>query len=364
MKRRKNKKIIVVFSILALAFFCSRCFALGDAIGDPTVPPSSVQSGLVRSPNPINTSGNLTTTGNVSGGMQFRGLVPYRAGTGFGAPLGTEDIGSFLNRTAPIDLSRLRLLPQPYYLPSSTVSSIPTAGIGGDMTYSSIGSNRGTDNFAMTGMPKVIRITNIPAVSPLYDYSRTMPLGYGPTDLERIIAYTLIRESNSKKNLSDALQRASSSTYKTPAEDQQTWKTVQSTLLKPEPLEPVKPLQPGQAPTAETEKAAGKKSVYEQMLEEVAEANQPQEVPQSAQQKPKEQKQAEEPEEKTPSGLTSEFSKIEKGTAEAIVGVHKSFATQANDKFNYYMRTAEEFLKERQILSSCRCLYTCQHIQT
>jgi tetratricopeptide (TPR) repeat protein len=26
--------------------------------------------------------------------------------------------------------------------------------------------------------------------------------------------------------------------------------------------------------------------------------------------------------------------------------VHKSFATQANDKFNYYMRIAEEFLKQ------------------
>ena len=201
-------------------------------------------------------------------------------------------------------------------------------------------------------MPKVEKKADIPAVSPLYDYSRTRPLSYEPTDLERIIAYDLIREKN-KKNLSDALQRASEGAHKIPAEDQQTQKTAQSTLLKPEPVEPIKrsfepvePLQPGQVPTAETEKTAGKKSVYEQMLEQVAETAQPQEIPQSAQQKPKEQKQAEESEEKTPSGLRSEFSKIEKETAEALVGVHKSFATQANDKFNYYMRTAEEFLKQ------------------
>jgi tetratricopeptide (TPR) repeat protein len=44
--------------------------------------------------------------------------------------------------------------------------------------------------------------------------------------------------------------------------------------------------------------------------------------------------------------LKSELAEIEKETAEAVVGVHKSFATQAKDKFNYYMRTAEEFLKQ------------------
>ena len=37
---------------------------------------------------------------------------------------------------------------------------------------------------------------------------------------------------------------------------------------------------------------------------------------------------------------------MDKETAEATVGVHKSFATESNDKFNYYMRSAEEFLKE------------------
>ena len=168
-----------------------RCFALEDAIGDPTVPPTSVRSGLVRTPNPIDTSGNLTITGNVRGGMQFRGLVPYRARTEFGAPLGSEDIGSFLRRSAPISLSRSQFLPQPYYLPSSTVSSITTAGIGGGMTYPSIRGNKGTGEFVITEIPKVGKRTGIPAVSPLYDYRRTRPLSYEPTDLERIIAYDL-----------------------------------------------------------------------------------------------------------------------------------------------------------------------------
>jgi tetratricopeptide (TPR) repeat protein len=351
MKRRKSKAIIVVFPILVLVFFCERCFALGDAIGDPTVPPTSVRSGLIRTPSPVDLNGNLTITGNVRGGMQFRGLVPYRAGTEFGAPLGSEDIGSFLRRSAPISLSRLQFLPQPYYLPSSTVSSITTAGIGGGVTYPRIRINQGTGDFVITEMPNAGKITDIPVISPLYDYRRTMPLSYEPTDLERIISYALIRESD-KKKLIYALQRASEGTHKIlPAEDQQTQKTTPSTLLKAEPVEPIKqsfeavePLLPGQAPPTKTEETAAKKSVYEQMLEQVAETKQKQEAPQSAGQKPEEQ-QVEKSEEKTPSGLGSEFSEIDKGTAEALVGVHKSFATQSKDKFNYYMRAAEEFLK-------------------
>ena len=353
MKRRKNKKTIVVFPILVLAFFCARCFALDNTIGDPTVPPSSVRSGLIRTPNTIDMSGNLIMTGNVRGGKQFRGVVPYGATAEFWGALGTGDIGSFLRRSAPVDLSRSQLSPQPYYLPSSTVSSITTAGIGRGMTYPSIRDNKGTGEFVITEMPKVEKKADIPAVSPLYDYSRTRPLSYEPTDIERMITYDLIREKN-KKDLSEALQRASEGARKVPAEDQQTQKTAQSTLSKPEPVEPIKrsfepvePLQPGQGvPTAKTEEITGKKSVYEQMLEQVAETAQPQEIPQAAQQKPKEQKQAEESEEKAPSDLRSELSKIEKETAEALVGVHKSFATQANDRFNYYMRTAEEFLKQ------------------
>jgi hypothetical protein len=356
-KQRKNKKTVIVFPVLVLVVFGWRCFALEDPIGDPTVPPTSVKSGLIRSPNPINTEGNLTITGNVRGGMQFRGLVPYRAGTEFGVPLGTEDISSFLRRSAPISLSRLQFLPQPYYLPSSTISSITTAGIGGGMPYPSIGSNRGAGDFLMTGVPRVERRADIPAVSPLYDYRRTMPVSYEPTDLERIIANALVRESN-KKILSDALKRASEGPHKISVENEQiqkTQKTDKGIILKPEPIkpikqsfEPVKPFQPGQAPAPaqETEETIVEKSVYEQMLEQVSETVQPQKGSQADQQKSQEQGQVSDSEEKVPSALTSELSKIDKETAEALIGVHKSFATQANDKFNYYMRIAEEFLKQ------------------
>ena len=129
MKENKDKKI-VVFRLLVLMFFCTRCSALQDEIGNPTVPPSSVKKGLVKSPNPVDTSGNLAVTGNVSGGAYFHGIVPYRSPTEFGAPLGSEDIRSFLRRTAPISSpTRPQFLPQPYYLPSSTVSSLAPSAL-------------------------------------------------------------------------------------------------------------------------------------------------------------------------------------------------------------------------------------------
>ena len=352
MQRQQNKKIVVL-QILILTFFCVRCFALDDEIGNPTVPPSSVKSGLVRTPNLLETSGNLTVTGNVRGGMQFRGLVPYGATTQFGAPLGSEDIGSFLRRSAPISSTRSQLLPQPYYLPSSTVGSIAPSGTGGVLTYPSIRDNKGTGEFVMPEISKVTKRTGIPAASPLYDYSRTRPLSYEPTDLDRMITYDLIREKN-KKDLSNALQKASEGLRKSISEDKQAQQITQSTLSRAEPTEPIKrsfeppePLQPGQVPTAEAQKPAGK-DVYEQMLDKVTKLAQPQEVSQPAQKQTAEQKQAEQPEEKEkgPSDLKSELAEIEKETAEAVIGVHKSFATQAKDKFNYYMRKAEEFLKQ------------------
>ncbi len=352
MKKRQNKKI-TVFPILVLIFFCTRCFALDNGIGNPTVPPSSARSGLRKSPNPVDTSGNLTVTGNVSGSSYFRGSVPYRSTTEFGAPLGTSDISSFLRRTAPINSARSQFLPQPYYLPSRTVGSIAPSGTGEILTYPRIRDNKGTGEFVAPQVSNIGKILEIPAASPLYDYSRTRPLSYEPTaELERNITYNLIREEN-KKNLSIALQKANEGMYKTSTQNQQTGQTAKGILSAPKPTEPAKrfepfePLQPGQVPNAKVEKPAAK-DVYEQMREELANAPTPETV-QAERQQVAEQNQ---PEEKGPSDMRSELAEIDEKTAGAVVGVHKSFATQAKNKFNYYMRTAEECLKQGKYYSA------------
>ncbi len=70
------------------------------SIQSPTVPQSSSRSGLVRSPNPIDTSSNLPITGNVQGGKHFRGDIPYSSPFAFQGPLGSTSLDSFLRYSA------------------------------------------------------------------------------------------------------------------------------------------------------------------------------------------------------------------------------------------------------------------------
>ena len=353
--------------VLVLVSFCTESFALNDGIGDPTVPPSSLQSGLVKSPNPADTSGNLIVTGRVRGGKYFRGLVPYRDETEFGAPLGSEDIGSFLRNTAPITSLRSTLTPQPYYLPSATVSSGVSSTRPMALAYPNIGSGGGTSDYEIEKMPKfqVQSPSQIAATTPLYGQGRTRPLSYDAADLERVITYDLIQQRN-KKELSDALQKASDGVdKKTKSDDKKTKDSIVAEPHEPQkPLErsmPAEPVQPDDKPIDKTQNQnAPAKTVYEQMLREIASANpkkedvqakekeaKEQEQKQEQQQdQPKEQDKSDKEKEHKPGDLRSKYSEIDKETADATVGVHKSFATEANDKFNYYMRSAEELLKD------------------
>lgn len=358
MKTDVYKKIKFILPVVVLLSFCAESFALNDGIGDPTVPPSSLQSGLVKSPNPMDTSGNLIVTGRVRGGKYFRGLVPYRDETEFGAPLGSEDIGSFLRNTAPITSLRSSLTPQPYYLPSGTVSSGASSTRPIALAYPNIGSGGGTSDYEIEKMPKfqVQSPSQVAATTPLYGQGRTRPLSYDAADLERVITYDLIQQRN-KKELSEALQKASDSVDKTASDDQ---KARDSLIAEPQkPLErsmPAEPMQPGDKQADKTQNQnAPTKTVYEQMLQEIAlvqpkqedvQAKEQKQKQEQEQQKQQEQGQGSEEAERKPGDLRSEYSKIDKETAQATVGVHKSFATESNDKFNYYMRSAEEFLKD------------------
>jgi hypothetical protein len=122
--------------VITLAMFIASFSPTGWSVGNPgprnpagygTIPPSSYRNGLVNSPNPIDTTGNLLMTGNVRRGMHFRGSVPYRSATSFGAPLGSSALNSFLRDTAGSEdfqdrSDKYRV--QPFYSPTQTVTTM------------------------------------------------------------------------------------------------------------------------------------------------------------------------------------------------------------------------------------------------
>lgn len=106
-----------------------------NPLGLGTVPPSAYKSGLIPSINPANPNGNLVVTGDVAGGKYFRGIVPYRGVTDFGATSpgvssGTVQVENFM-RDSTITTSGQTSSGglTPYYSPLWTVAKTP-AGSG------------------------------------------------------------------------------------------------------------------------------------------------------------------------------------------------------------------------------------------
>ncbi len=118
---------------MLLIFFSVAVGAVDNPVGSGLVPPSTFRSGLVRSPNPIDTSGNLLITGNIRGGRYFRGVVPYRAPSDFVAaagsvPYSSSSLDSFLRDSAGSEdfgryTGRYAGRYGSYYSPTATVAT-------------------------------------------------------------------------------------------------------------------------------------------------------------------------------------------------------------------------------------------------
>ena len=118
--------VVVFFTLSSPISFSIENFAIRNPAGLSTVPPSSIQSGLISNRNPIDTSGNLVITGNVRRGRHFRDTVPYGSTTSFRAGLGSSSLSSFLRDSAGAeDFGRYagKYRVQPYYLRSQTVTT-------------------------------------------------------------------------------------------------------------------------------------------------------------------------------------------------------------------------------------------------
>lgn len=176
--------------------------ALGS-IPSATVPPSSYQSGLINTPNPIDNSANLPITGNVSSGKHFRGSIPYNSTTAFGAPLGSTSLDSFLRYSAvPQVRSGYPQNYSPYYSPTGTVTTT-VPGYQGVFSPSSpriagglgqFQTNQPADPMAMAEAPQISggeysgAISSGIGVSPRLRY---WPMSPSPEEMKGIISNEL-----------------------------------------------------------------------------------------------------------------------------------------------------------------------------
>jgi hypothetical protein len=156
------KKIVSQLIVAALVTFIVAQVGF-CAAGSLTTPPSATQSGLTPNPNSrgIN-SGNDIVTGNVGGGREFRGVVPYGSSAYIQSPQFSSSTDTFIRRSTGSSYATDRSpgAVQPYYSPYQSVSSL---------------SSRSSSNYSSAGSSAL----QLPQMSPL-----KQPLNFGLVPLE------------------------------------------------------------------------------------------------------------------------------------------------------------------------------------
>ena len=350
-------------------------WAIRNPVGRGTVPSSRGRSGLIRSPNPIDRSGNLVITGNVGRGRHFRGVVPYRATTDFGAVSPSSSLDSFLRDSAGSeDFGRFSSKSKPYYSTSRTVTTTspgrsgvirpPTTRVGG----------RAEDRFVLPPLPRRHVLASYEAAVSL---KRLRPMAMTPKELERLISSevgTYLREETltaeqrqvqSEQFLRD-LKRLSDK-----ADELEKKLTGKNGSLKlsttkkrgidaPQRFETLTPkAQAGKEGPQRSFVAFGipdkQLDVYEQMkwqLYSFQKGPEPSPVEQQAKEAAGGRK---EPSEKQRRQSYQKQSSQEERLSEAsmyavrakaIMGSHKTFASFSEDRFNQHLRAAEHYLKQ------------------
>ncbi|MHC4738746.1 MAG: tetratricopeptide repeat protein [Planctomycetota bacterium] len=193
-----SKRLIVIVSVVIFVILSPPVWAVRSPVGPGTVPPSSYSSGQIRTPNPIDTRGNLVITGNIRGGRHFRGVVPYQSETSFKGEIPSSSFDSFLRRSAGSeDLGRFSGEALPYYSPTRTVTSVrpgqtfifkPPA-----TTYGTYSARRVGSDSIETLLPRQYRRTGAIRPDTLLTNIRTRPMSKTTKQLEEILSTQIDR---------------------------------------------------------------------------------------------------------------------------------------------------------------------------
>jgi len=211
---RRMRACGIILFLVFLTALSGVSWGIKSPVGRGTVPASSVGSGrvpggiyrggLVRSPNPLDGSGNLTVTGNVRGGRHFRGIVPYQSRYSFEADLPSSSLDSFLRYSAgseDIGRGAGRYETQPYYSGTRTVTTTRPGYGGVFRPVSTQIDDRASSKFALSPLPKqeasVREYVELPYTRPRAQGLR--PLSMSPLELERVILEEIETILESKK---------------------------------------------------------------------------------------------------------------------------------------------------------------------
>jgi len=349
-----NSRFLIVGLFVVLAV--SVCWAIDNPavrspVGSATVPPSSLQSGLYRSPNPIDTSSNLVITGNVGGGRHFRGIVPYQSVTEFGVDIPTSSLDSFLRRSAgSAEFNRFTACPLPYYSVSKTVTTTqPGYSVVFRPPVSQIRTARGAELPAILQTDKKDFI-ELGQQLPL---TKLRPMSKTPkqilSEVEKYIKQAELLAAQTEKSEKDGFGLEPGYKAERSEEIKLEVGTEQIPLKPPVPesdldVKELFELQKQRLEKQQRERA----DVYEQMKKQVDEL---------IKEMPKEQEAEDDAEGKIEEGnsdgaeVKSEADKFAElslaaAKAERILAEHKTFAAYTEDNFDRYLRAGEKYLKE------------------
>jgi len=384
MKRQE----LIIFILFFCHFFAFNVFGIKNpnivnpSLYNPasvaTVPPTHLSSGLHRSPNPIDTSGNLVITGNVRRGKHFRGIVPYNAVTDFQGTLGSSSLDSFLRDSVGYNDFNYRSGGlTPYYSPTRTVTTtIP--GTGRVFTPPVSTATQRGQSYSPPLLPKR-QLTD----AELFNIT-LRPMSTDIEKLEKVLLgeledYYLTQKQRLEELTEEQKQQPEEVTEE---QEQQQWEQLERDLQevkkKAEQLRKDLTEEEDESEDLETESKLDKDlreifesseqteefdeerqedkqiDVYERMKQQIEKMRKDYEhlleekgskEGMEFEQKPDESDEQPVQEEKTLEEKIAEIS-INSSKAKKILGEHKSFASYSKSKFNQYMQAGEKYLKE------------------
>ncbi len=383
-------RVVYIAFLVFLAAVSETDGQVGGRLGRGTTPVSSRRSrrsGLIRSPNPIDTSTNLVITGNVGGGRHFRGVVPYRATTDFGAVTPSSSLDSFLRRASGSGIGQYGSTYQPFYSRTRTVTTTRpgiSGAVGPSLAGVSIKGQRGQvsgllpSEVLQYGGGGAVPVRRLEGRYSYFGAGRAMSRGR----LERMIASEADRyqrdwmlTAQQRRLQAEQLREVLEEVAAGVAEIGRGTSKAEKSLAETEKdrgkegiglrIEPLQTQTDAKKETAEslffgTAGPIKKFDVYEQMkwkvfaLEKGVEslaAGKVQEAGDDEKELSKEAGEGEEgtgrqrrPETKSPvDGLSGAELAVR---AKSILGRHETFASYSEDKFNEHIRAAERYLKE------------------